>query len=312
MKSEFDGMPPAYVKMLADAVARKNRDRGSYDPYNSLEFSRHGLPEGEASGGVSQEGRKRAPRDVAVMSNSVHSIGYRRKSLIRPRELVPAICSVNAMRVVMHMLFLVNASRDPAFVELTSTVSDLARAIRVRYPLGRQQAEELLTEVASTILIVRDESHFAAIPVTAVAQVDHETGVVQLKLNRELEPYLLDLRSKYRKLKPSVLGLRSSRVMLLYIFLRRYIGLNQPTHHVSTKDLLVAMQVRNDMPWAEFRKDCLQPAVDDINRKTELHVEYAAERGGRTDRKRGEVAAVVFKVSERKLSGEVDSEPGKE
>jgi hypothetical protein len=68
------------------------------------------------------------------------------------------------------------------------------------------------------------------------------------------------------------------------------------------------------MPWRFFKRDVLDPALDDINgclangeRTTELSTSCAPERQGRTDRRRGKVDAVVFQVTERKTLTETKS-----
>jgi Initiator Replication protein len=299
-----DAMARAFARAAAASICSDPPASAKRNPtWAMIPAPSHRKPRAARQPGHTEKARPIGqPRAYAVMANSVHSIQHRKTSLIRrpATDVVPAICSLNAMRVLMHMLFHINAVRDIGFAELTSTVPALGRALGLRYPMGRRQAEDLLKEVASAILIVRKESTFAAIPVTALAHLDHETGITRLKLNTELEPYLLDLKNRFRKLHPAVLDLQSVRAVLLYIFLRRFIGLLKRRHRVPLGDLLGAMQVRVDIPWAEFRKGHLQPSINEINGKTEINVTCAPERGGRTDRKRGEVEAVIFEVAERK------------
>lgn len=248
---------------------------------------------------------------VARMSNAVHSIGYRqeKRSLIRRREaefdFMPP--SLNAMRLLLGLLFRVHAKTDHEFEEVKLSIAGLGQSIDLGYRLTHEKAEALLQELSSVVFTYRGEGEFMAAPFMAISKID-QAGIACLKLNRELKPYLLRLESRYRQLHRSVLKLRSPYSMLLYVYLRRFIGLDRLRQPVSVRDLLSAMRVDDKMPWAAFRKDYLQPAIDEITDKTELQIKYFPERGGRLDRKRGEVATVMFEVIERNQAVEADKE----
>jgi hypothetical protein len=233
--------------------------------------------------------QRRTPQSFAVVSNSVQSI-----------EGAPSVtwnlCSVNAMRIVINLLFLVNAKKDKAFWTFRTTCYELSRSLGLHYDLSREQAEKLLKEVAGIVFTIQKTGVFAAMPVTAIAKLEKASGAITLKLNPELQPYLLDL-DDYRKLYPSMLKLRSSRTMLLYLLLRRFVGLRNPHHSVPLKDLQRIMQ--SAVPWKELRRSYLDPAIKDINQRTELAVSYKLKRPEGVYRKRGEVEALVFEVRER-------------
>jgi hypothetical protein len=249
------------------------------------------------------------------MSNAVHSIGHRqeKKSLIRRPEPEYRFTapSLNALRLLFVLLFRVRAKSDHEFEEVTLAVSELGRSIGLAYRMSREQAEMLLHELSSVVLTYRDEGRYVAAPFMAISALDHEAGVARLQLNSKLKPFFLGLRS-FRRLHRSLLGLQSARAMLLYVYLRRFVGLKfQPRHRVALTDLFSTMHInRSETTWATFHKVYLQPAIEEITDKTETSVKYLPERCGRTDRKRGEVQAVIFEVAEREGAAEADKETG--
>src|SRR5258708_28481304 len=251
------------------------------------------------------------PRDVAVMSNTVHSIGRRKKPLIRQQEPRLVAAGLNAMRLVLALLFRVRAKSDYGFEEFKFSVPELGRIIGLHYRMTREQTENLLRDMISVDFSCRtDEVCFVTAPVMAISKLDETGTSFRLHINEKLEPYLLNLR-EYRQLHRSVLALKSVRAMLLYILARKYIGLRwKPRPRIPLADLLSVMQVDKRTPWALFRRDHLEPAIDEITRKTELKIRYSAERGGRVDRKRGEVEAGVFGAAERKGAGWGNKEIG--
>jgi hypothetical protein len=246
------------------------------------------------------------------MSNTVHSIGRRKKSLIRQPEPQLIAAGLNPMRLVLALLFRVRAKSDYGFEEFRFSVPELGRIIGLHYRMTREQTEKLLRDINSVDFACwTDEGCFVTAPFMAISKLDETGTSVLLQLNKKLEPYLLNLR-EYRQLNRCVLELQSVRAMLLYIFARKYIGLRWKRRpRIPLADLLSIMQVRKRMPWALFRRDHLEAAIDEINRKTEVKISYSAERGGRVDRKRGEVEAVFFEMDERKVADGANKEMGK-
>jgi len=242
---------------------------------------------------------------VAVLSNDVDSISHRqeKRSLIRrPKpEFDLTYPGLNATRLLLELLFRVRAKHDNGFKELKFSIPELGRSIGLEYRMSRQQAETLLDNLSSVVFTYRGAEGTAWVPCMAISKLDHGADIARLKLNAELEPYLLDLRS-YRRLHRSVFKLRSPSAVLLYVYLRRFIGLKQRRHRVPFAALTKVMWV--DKGWHVFRRDNLQPAIAEINRETELKVDYSPERGGH--RKRGEVEAVIFELSEKDGSKELD------
>src|SRR6266853_1464789 len=118
---------------------RRNRDGGRPARAVSAPVADHGR---KRLGGLNKANVTAAPRDVAVMSNSVHSIGRREKSSIRRPEPTPPVAqSLNAMRLLLEMLFHVRAKTDSEFKELSLSIPDLSRACGLSYRMSRGQAE---------------------------------------------------------------------------------------------------------------------------------------------------------------------------
>jgi hypothetical protein len=231
---------------------------------------------------------KRARQKIAYISNSVESIDKKPTLMVDP-------CSLNAMRIAISMLFFVHAKTDKHFWTHKTTCYKLSQALGLKYYLTRAQAEQLLKEVAGVVLTINTDNVFSAVPVTAIAKLDKDTGDIKLKLNPELQPYLLNLRN-YRQLHPSILKLRTQRAVLLYQYLRRFVHLENHKKRVPMKDLQRVMQ--STAPWKEFRRFHLDPVLKDINEKTELQASYKVERPDGY-RHRGKVEALVFKVIDR-------------
>lgn len=257
-------------------------------------------------------GGEKPLRLVAVLANSVKTIGLEKFQLKlrgEPTRASLTLCSINAMRIVLALLFRISANREEHFSVCLTSVSELTRLLGIDYRLSRKRVEELLTEVTGVRCITRRYGIFKVLPVMAFAEFDDETGAIRLKLSREMEPYLLGLERDFRKLGKCIFKLGTPRAVLLYLLFRSFVGLERKRHRVPIAELYRDMQIDKKTPWDMFRRKHLEPAIADINAVTELRVSRPeVERQGSTDRKRGEVTAVLFKVK----SGNLIETPDKE
>lgn len=232
--------------------------------------------------------QRRKPQLYVALSNDIEAIEG-------PTALTWNPCSLNAMRIVLCLLFRVHAKRDKAFYTWETTCYDLSRKLGLDYNLNHTQTKRLLMEVKGLVFGLQLNTLFSAETIVETAELDTATGDVRLRLNPKLRPCLLNL-ARFRKLYPSVLKLQTPAAIHLYQHLRRFIGLRNPRHAVPMKDLQRAMQ--SSAPWKDFRRKHLDPAIKDINKHTELTVTYEVRR--REGRKRGEIEFLVFTLSERK------------
>lgn len=238
-------------------------------------------------------------QNAAVISNEVETV-HKRLPIIPPRgtTITASLCTPNAFKVVMHAIQCVHAARDKGFAELETNAHALGHAIGLKSAMGRARAERLLDELQGVSFKVRSGSLYTSIVCLPTARLDHDTGTIRFKLNEDLRPYLLDL-DKYSKMHPGLYKLQSTRSLLLYQHLRKFIGLQKwrkwddRHYRVPVDKLYGVLYVEKNTPWATFHKKILQPALKEIT-LTELVVDYEVKRDGH--RVRGGVTAVTFKV----------------
>lgn len=246
-----------------------------------------------------QEKQRREPLPVACVSNAVQDIKHRAESDTNKRvDIIPSPCSLNTLRIIIHLLLHVRASRDRQFWPLYTSAPELSKRLSLSYRLTKQAVEQVLDEMARTYFLIVADNETAWVPVTAMSKMKSD-GTIMLKLNQELQPYLLHLERDYRKLHAKSLKLHTSRAVSLYWFLRGFVWLRNPRHRVAITKLRDVLQADKSMAWKHLRRDVLDPTLADINEKTELRVSCAPERDGRTDLKRGKVEAVMLHVKER-------------
>src|SRR2546425_6970257 len=106
-------VPPGYFEMINAALKKEG----------SIWASSGVAPKLPAPAPHRQESGKREPMDVAVISNEVESFGIEEKSKLKLREVTLTLCSLNAMRIVLSLLFLVYARKDKTLPPIETTVA---------------------------------------------------------------------------------------------------------------------------------------------------------------------------------------------
>lgn len=113
------------------------------------------------------------------------------------------------------------------------------------------------------------------------------SDTIYIKFNENLQPYLFDLREKYTQYRlQNVLVFRGKYAIRMYELLRSY-----TTQHaidegkenevdLTLEQLRYLLAVDSYPRWADFKRFVIDPAIKEINeRSEELHIEYYPMKG---------------------------------
>lgn len=99
----------------------------------------------------------------------------------------------------------------------------------------------------------------------------HENGQVEIRLSRDLAPYLLQLKSDYTQYRLfDTVKLDSKYSIRLYKLMRetnKDKGKTCPTLETTPKELIKMMGAPKSYSFGQFNQNVLQPAIDEINLK---------------------------------------------
>lgn len=113
------------------------------------------------------------------------------------------------------------------------------------------------------------------------------TSKIQLTIAEELKPYLFDLKNNFTSFQlQSVLSMNSKYAKWIYILLSRWkdIGI-QKFKLEELRYILNIKDRKNKFPeqykqWGQFKANVLEPAMEKINKSTDLEVSYTTETSG--------------------------------
>lgn len=125
------------------------------------------------------------------------------------------------------------------------------------------------------------------------ASIEKGSGTVKIKLHDNLKPYLLDIRSNFTKYELiNVLTLHGKYAIRLYELFKSYLW--QAHWEVSVNDLKNLLNVANKYKqFKEFKRSLLIPAIDEINKYTDLEVKFRPIKQGKT------IKDIFFAIEEK-------------
>lgn len=114
--------------------------------------------------------------------------------------------------------------------------------------------------------------------------IDHRSGVIEIRLDKDLKPYLLQLKqffTKYNYLY--VMTMKSQYSIRLYELLKSYGNIHAIAYEVT--ELRKLLNLDDDVlpRWYDFKRFVLEQAIKEINQLTDIKIKYVPnKRGGRS------------------------------
>ena len=129
--------------------------------------------------------------------------------------------------------------------------------------------------------------------ITALSMVEYYQGKVKLKVNPELAPFLLEMKSHFTKYSlQEVLSLKSGFSMRLYQLLAQYQYRQEVEFSLEKLRFCLNVDDGKLQRFFDFKKRVLEPAKNEINEKSSLRFEYKLIKKGR------KVIAIKFIITQ--------------
>lgn len=125
------------------------------------------------------------------------------------------------------------------------------------------------------------------------ASIEKGSGIIRIKLHDNLKPYLLDIRSNFTKYELiNVLTLKGKYAIRLYELFKSYLW--QGHWEISVDDLKSLLNVADKYKqFKEFKRSLLIPAIEEINKYTDLEVGFRVIKQGKA------IKDIFFSIEEK-------------
>lgn len=129
------------------------------------------------------------------------------------------------------------------------------------------------------------------------ADINSQTGKIRLKLDDNMQPFLLELSTKYTQFQLVYpLAMKSKYSIRLYEILKSYENLNEPVVFSldNFKNIVGAEYER----WVDIRRRIVDVAKDEINALSDINIYYEVFKNGK------QVNAVAFTIVPKRTFNE--------
>ena len=133
----------------------------------------------------------------------------------------------------------------------------------------------------------------------AKVRTNKRSGIATIKLDDDMVPYLFGLKKYFTRYELiNILGMKSAYSIRLYEVLKSYANMHE--FEISVQKFKELMGIENLKTYKDFwyvREKVLDIAITEINRLTDLEVQYLLDRSGRG--RGGSVKNIKFIISEK-------------
>ena len=211
--------------------------------------------------------------------------------------------SLTEQRLILYAITKIKPT-DTAFTEYEFNLKDFYTVCGIN---GKESYAELKKQCLSlkskvwwiTVADEHGEEWESAVTWFNTLRTNKKSGKIRIKFHEDMMPYLLELSKQYGE---------TGRYFTSYDF--KYILPMKSTYSIRIYELLKSYQKNNqswwfkfdnlkhildctNYEWYDFKRRVLEPAIKEINKFTDLVIEYSTEKDG------NRVDEIIFKMDEK-------------
>jgi plasmid replication initiation protein len=200
----------------------------------------------------------------------------------------PYVLTLNEKRLMLLVISRINANKMPARNETWSTTITLSEWRQLYKTTSRslfrelEQSCETLVDRPAIRIPLEVPGRYALANWVSYAELDRDTQSITVKLVYELLIYLQGMTEQFTKYDLlNIREIRSFYSIRLYELLAQYQHAKQKQRHFTVDEFRAIIDPDNRWPrYADLRRNVIMRGVSDINRKTNLTVDYTTEKTG--------------------------------
>ena len=150
---------------------------------------------------------------------------------------------------------------------------------RINRKLNRDSFKKSVKELESATLDISSES----IKWFEIFNFESSNGILEVKLNEQLKPYLLNLESNFVLAKlDSILNLNGYYSKRFYLLLAQYKKMQKCKYDLIKLHKILSTPNSLQKLYSNFKSRVLDFSMNEINQNTELKVEYEENKIGKS------------------------------
>ncbi len=193
-------------------------------------------------------------------------------------EINEATFNLSAMSLDLLCMILAQIKKeDNEFKFYKLGVSTIEK--RINRKLNRDSFKKSVQELESATLNISNES----IKWFEIFNFKSSNGILEVKLNEQLKPYLLNLESKFVLAQlDSILNLNGYYSKRFYLLLAQYKKMQKCKYDLIKLHKILSTPNSLQKLYSNFKSRVLNFSMNELNQNTELNVEYEENKIGKS------------------------------
>ena len=220
---------------------------------------------------------------------------YKNALVTRSNKLVEARYKLSLVeQKVVYAIISTIQPTDEAFFTCRFKIADLAKTCNFDAKTAYKQLEEVTRTLRSRGLTIRRGNSVLQTGWINSAEYFETEGIVEFCLDNKLEPYLLQLKSEFTKMKMAeLMSFKSQYTGRIYELVYQYKTIGQRKMSIKTIREYLSIDITEYNLFGHFKSRVIDPAVKEINANTSIALSYITEKTGR------KITDIVFTIKDK-------------
>lgn len=202
-------------------------------------------------------------------------------NLIEARHNKPL--TAREQKIVMTMVSMIEPSDDD-FKNYRISIREFSEMLGLQGSVKYTEIKEITRDLMSKSIEIpqADGGWLLANWISSAKYIKGE-GIIDLSFSPDLKPYMLQLKNQFTSYQLSnVLSLHSTYSIRLYELLKKWQHLGKWENTIEELKLKFGVSEGTYKRYNHFKTRVLTRAIDEVNEKTDLHVEFEEIKKGRS------------------------------
>ena len=229
-----------------------------------------------------------------------------KKYIVKSNSLVEARyrLSLQESKIILWLLTQIRHD-DEDFKSHQMTISEFSKMIGVEVDNQYGKIREVTKSLMRRVLEIYEpeKNSFLQVSWLSSARYEGKKGIVSLKFDPELKPYLLKLQSHFTKIDiVDTLNLKSVHAIRIFELLLQYLIIGNRT--ITLEELRGYCGIRKDeyTLYGDIKRKVIDRAKTEINTKTEYEIDYTEIKESR------KVVAIEWTIKKKRIQPEGTAE----
>lgn len=213
--------------------------------------------------------------------------------------------SAREQKLILTLVSMIQPD-DKDFSKYEITIKDFHELLgltgREKYKEIKEIVENLMAKV---IYIPKGEKDWMVLHWVSVAEYRDGEGIIELKFDPALKPYLLQIKKAYTSYRLSnILSLKSGYSIRMYELIKKWEYVGKWNCTVDDLRGKLGISLKTYPQYGNFKQRVLDPAIKELNEKTDVNVTFTEQRVGR---KVSKLEFIIRHIKEKEIQLEPPS-----